>query len=402
MVKGMQKTDVVDYRSVNLAWLISFKERVFRKELAPEIQLVVALEDTGLGGSFEVHKGDTLCITAIESSSSFSVSRPFGDVRTGVVPRSAVEAKPREEWSTDDVAEYVVKRACEEDQCTYLGLVEKPRKNVSKKDYKGAFISHARRCRFAELVESLEVFFTLKKKNIERQYVWLDIFCVNQPKLAAYNMAPVMQNECEHHLTEGLHMAITHFEQHVVFMDKWDVATPLSRAWCVWEIFGVAKAKKQIEIALPASEFERFIVALTTDYDSIVMKTSELRVERARCSYQMDLALIHKAIREQSSFLELDAMIITQLRLWIASTGKLLLEKEETMANPDLHRAMLLASQAGKTYQEREDYGNAELLLRKALRIAERVSQDRAKDAVLATQLSNLATLLNQQVSRSI
>ena len=36
---------VVDYRSVNLSCLADLKDRVFDKELAPEIELVVARED---------------------------------------------------------------------------------------------------------------------------------------------------------------------------------------------------------------------------------------------------------------------------------------------------------------------------------------------------------------------
>ena len=328
---------------------------------------------------------------------SYVVSRPYGEVRKGEVPRSAVAVKPREEWSTEDVAEYVIKRACKEDQCTYLELIENPQKNVSKNEYKGTFVSQARRCRFADLVGALVYFYTLKKVDIADQYVWLDIFSANQPKLTARNVELEVREENERQLTEGLHVAIANFEQRVMFMDRWDGAAPLTRAWCVWEIFGVAKAKKPLEIALPESEYDRFIVTLKEEYKTIITKTAAVDVEKARCFNLADLEAIHKAIREESSFQMLDDIIKTQLRLWVASAGKLQVEKEEQKENPALEEIYQLANLAGMTYRDQGDLENAELLLRKALRVAEEVSEDRQKDAAVATILSNMAEVFQDK-----
>ena len=389
---------VVDYRSVNLAWLIDFKDRVFSKELAPEIELVVAGEDAGIGSQFGIHEGDTLCVTG-ETATAYTVSRPYGDVRAGEIAKSSAYPKPREQWSTEDVAEYVIKRACLADQCTYLEMIENPKKNVSRKEYHGTFVSQARRCRFADLVGALEYFYTLKQAEIANQYVWLDVFSANQPKLTARNIESVVRKENERQLTKGLHVAIANFEQRVMFMDKWDGAAPLTRAWCVWEIFGVAKTKKHLEIALPESEYDRFIVTLKTDYDSIITKTSAVDVKKAHCFSPADLEMIHGAIREESSFQALDDIIKTQLRLWVASTGRLQVEKEERKATPNLQEIRLVANQAGRTYQDQGDFVNAESLLRKALRVAEQISEDREKDGSVATLLNNLAQLLQDQVS---
>ena len=391
------KIKVVDYRSVNLAWLVDFKDRVVSKALAPEVELVVAREDAGTstGSKFEIHVGDTLCVTG-ETATAYTVSRPYGDVRTGEVAKSVVTAKARTEWSTEDVAEYVIKWACREDQCTYLEMIEQPKKNVSRNEYKGTFVSQARRCRFADLVGALKYYYTLKKADIAEQFVWLDIFSANQPKLTARNVELAVRKENERQLTEGLHVAIANFEQRVMFMDKWDGAAPLTRAWCVWEIFGVAKAKKPLEIALPESEYDRFIVTLKEEYDSIITKTSAVNVEKAQCFNPADLTAIHKAIRTESSFQALDDIIKTQLRLWVASTGKLQVEKEEQKANPDVNEIALLANQAGLTYNELGDLANAEPLLRKALQSYKKQYGD--DHEFVATALNNLAKLLRTQV----
>ena len=397
MSKRKKSTDnikVVDYKSVNLAWLVKFRNRVLRKELAPEVQLVVAREDVNVGKLFEIHKGDTLCI-AETAETSYTVNRPYGDVRQGEVPRSAVELKPREQWSTEDVAEYVIKRACTAEQCIYLELKE-VKGAVSKEEYKGTFVSQARRCRFADLVGSLEYFYALKKADIADQYVWLDIFCANQPKLTARNVEQAVRKQNERQLTEGLHIAIANFEQRVLFMDKWDDAAPLTRAWCVWEIFGVAKAKKPLEIALPESEYDRFIVTLKEDYGSIITKTAAVDVARAQCFNPADLATIHQAILLQSSFQALNDIVKTQLRFWVASVGEVQVEREELKANPRLDEIVLLANQSGCLYRDQGDYVKAEPLLKKALHGYRGLHGD--EHDTVAKALCNLAQMFNAQV----
>ena len=397
MPKNNKKSiKVVDYRSVNLAWLVDFKDKVVAKELSPEIELVLAHEDVGLGSNFGVHEGDTLCVTG-ETTTAYTVSRPYGDERKGEVPKSAVSAKPREEWTTEDVAEYVIKRACMEDQCTYLELIEKPKKNVSSKEYKGTFVSQARRCRFADLVGSLVYFYTLKRANISEQHVWLDIFSANQPKLTARDLEDGVRKANEQQLTEGLHRAIENFDQRVMFMDKWDGAAPLTRAWCVWEIFGIAKAKKDLEIALPESEYDRYIAVLVQDYSDVLTKLANLDVEKAECFNKEDLRMIQTAIREQSSFTEVNEIVIGQLRLWIANTAVAEVEKEEAKVPQNEERIATLANAAGSTYLDHGQFMLAEQLLRKFLAITER-NYGRSHPET-ATALNNLAEVLREQVN---
>ena len=395
MPKHKKQIKVVDYRSVNLAWLVAFKDRVFNKELAPEIELVVAREDIGFGSQFEIHEGDTFCVTG-ETATAYTVSRPYGDARTGEVVKSIVKPKPREDWSTEDVAEYVIKRACLADQCTYLEVIEQPKKNVSRNEYRGTFVSQARRCRFADLVGALHHFYTLKQAKIADQYVWLDIFSANQPKLTACNVEPAVRKENERQLTEGLHIAIANFEQRVMFMDKWDRAAPLTRAWCVWEIFGVAKAKKQLEIALPESEYDRYISFMIRDFFNVKTKLSKIEVEKAECFSEQDLQMIQGAIRKESSYAQVNDVVMSQLRVWVASTAEAEMRKEEAKASPDESRIGLLATCAGLTFKGQGQYNRAEKLLRKGLAISKRING--LEHAETATSLNNLASLLYTQV----
>lgn len=381
---------VVDYRAANLAWLLDFKDRVVNKELEPETELVVVQEDNAAGEAFTLKRGETLCVVETRED-SFVVSRPYGAAKTGEVSRSSVKVKSRNNWTTEDVAEYVVKRACLKTECTYLELI-KSKKHVSKKQYKGAFVSQARRCKFVDLVAALQDFYERKNVDPTKQFVWLDLICANQPKLTATDLSAAARQENERQLTEGLHVAIANFEERVMFMDKWDGATALKRAWCVWEVFGVAKAKKQLEIALPPREYDRYISFMVADFWGVTTKLSKIDVEKAECHSEDDLEMIQSAIQSQSSFVEVNEIVMSQLRLWVASTAVAEMEKEEKKQPRDEYRIGLMATCAGLTYKNQGQLERSEKLLRKALSITKKMSGEENPET--ATCLNNLAVVL--------
>ena len=397
--KNKNKIQVVDYRSVNLAWLVDFKDKFVSKELAPKTTLVVAKFDS-LCGNF--HKNETLHIIG-RTATNYVVSRPYGETREGEIAQSSVLPKQRTDWTTEDVAEYVIKAACIEQECTYLERIEpESAVAVSRREYQGAFVSQARKCKFGNLVGALLHFYTLKNADISKQYVWLDIFSVNQPKLTARDIKPAVRIENERQLTEGLHVAIANFDQRILFIDKWDEAMALTRAWCVWEIFGVAKAKRQLEVALPESEYDKFVLTMRSSLDKVVNKLGAVDVERAQCFNPEDLKTIHQAIRDEASFEILNDIVKTQLRAWVVATAKAQLDLEEQKSNPNRTEIVVLASSTGMMYLSQGHAKTAEELLRKALRVATELAKDRDTDALVAVQLNSLAVLLQDQVRNTL
>lgn len=361
-------------------------------ELAPGVNLVEAVEDFSGKAGFSIRKGETLRAKP-SGKGSYALSRPYGAVRNGIVPASAVKAKARENWSTEDVCEQVIKQECMKKRCVYLELL--PSSVVSKVEYKGAFVSQARRCRFADLVEALSYFYTAKKVDLSEQYVWLDIFCANQPEMTSEQNADEVRKQNEVELTTGLHRAIAHFEERVMFMDRWDSPTTLTRAWCIWEVLGVANANRQIDIALNEREHDRFIAVLTEDYDKILDSLVKMDVRTADCHAKKDLEMIRTAIQRDSSFEELNNIVLSQLRLWVAGTGMQEMQKEEAKAEKDEFKVALLANQVGMTYRDQGQYAIAEELLKKALNMRRRLSTEEYDEKV-ALQLLNLAHLYSR------
>ena len=387
---------VVDYRSVNFSWLVDFKDQIISKQISPEIELVVAQEDISANAtSFQVNSGETLRVVET-TETSYVVTKPYGDVRKGEVSRSVMKPKLRENWSTEDVAEYVIKQACLQDQCTYLEII-KPKSVVSKREYQGTFVSQARKCKFIDLVGALHYFYTLNKMDLSQQFVWMDIFSANQPKLTARNVEPAVRQENEKQLTKGLHIAIANFDSRVMFIDKWDDATPLTRAWCVWELFGVAKAKKQIQIALPESEYDRYLKFMLDDFWNITTKLAKLDVAKAECYSKEDLQMIQNAIKTQSSYAEVNEVVMGQLRLWVATTAEAALQREEAKEQPDPTNIGRLATYVGLTFVNQGRFQEAEPLLLKSLATYKKTYGEEHEATALA--LNNLGGLYRRQVN---
>lgn len=399
------KTKIIDYRSISLRWLINFRNGLLNRSIGANIELVVAKKKIKIINGARVRVGDTLRLEYNREAKdcfSYVVSRPYGkDSFTAEVLPNCIDRKERRDWSTEDVCEYIVKERCMEERCTYLETL--PRETVSNREYVGAFVSQARKCKFDDLVNALTYFYTLKPGvDLDKQFVWLDLFCANQPELTASDVTPAIRRLNEESLTDGLHSAIANFEERVLFLDRWDNPVCLRRAWCVWELYGVAKAQKEIEIALPAKAYDRFIVTLKNDYESIITTISKVDTKAAKCITEADLNMIHREIKANGSFEVIDDIVKNQLRLWVGSTGQLQIEKEERKGfEADVNEIRVLATLSGMIYLEIGKLSIAEELFNKALRIAEEGSVSREDDTSVALQLNKLGRLYEEQVRDS-
>ena len=130
----------------------------------------------------------------------------------------------------------------------------------------------------------------------------------------------------------------------MIVFDSWQDPRTLKRAWCVWEILGVALAKQEIEIALTEQQARGYISAIKSSdsFGEVVQSLVAIDVAKAECSSEKDLKIIHDAIKRGSSFSEVNDMVLGKLREWHVFTIKKALEEGGT--KPTLNRAFLLNS----------------------------------------------------------
>ena len=329
--------EIVCYKPISYKWVKQFRDDVLSKKEAKDVELYVVQQSCDDGHGFGVSKGDTL-LKVGGSGQSVQVSRPWGSTTTGTLPLKKLKLKPRVNWSCEDVCEYAVKPQCMEIQSYYTDLLAKENPAlVRKEDFdRGTFISYARKMTFDELVNALDNYFQ-NEPSIDRDtvFVWMDIFCANQPKLTdPLSQQELMQLRYDS-LTKGLHHAITRFERKVIVFDDWKNPAPLQRAWCVWEVFGVALAGHELDIAMNKQQENGYLSALlgvdeNHQFGDIMRSLVGINVEHAECFNEDDLKMIRGEIRKRSSFAAVNETVLGKLREWFVKTAKLELKKYNT------------------------------------------------------------------------
>ena len=108
------------------------------------------------------------------------------------------------------------------------------------------FISHAWKYKFLEVIDLLQQYFNnnnnSNKENKEDEIIiWFDIFSINQHKTLEVP---------EDYWYVTFQSAIKKFGRTVMILSPWNDPIPLTRAWCLWELYCTVSTKSNFEIAM--------------------------------------------------------------------------------------------------------------------------------------------------------
>ena len=192
---------------------------------------------------------------AFYSKKGVSLKTLIDIITNGVTLPNGKVVKVDQKWTTEQFVAAVVRTACTPLKAAFVDVL--PAECVSEEDYACVFVSHAWAYNFADLVDDLAQTYPA-----DDTHVWLDFCCVKQPPDLSGDSA---------WFSEGLHVLIASCRLGVcIRIDSWANPLPLTRIWCVWELFGVARAagdsKKPLRIALGPRERSEFVKTLTNDF----------------------------------------------------------------------------------------------------------------------------------------
>jgi tetratricopeptide (TPR) repeat protein len=114
-------------------------------------------------------------------------------------------------------------------------------------------------------------------------------------------------------------------------------ATPLTqpkalhRVWCLFELMSAFVLRKDVLMALSASDREMLKELLLHDFDRIVVLFTSIKSENAEATVAEDKDMIFEWIRRDlgdKGFKELNHLVASGMRLWLAETAKKLVNEE--------------------------------------------------------------------------
>ncbi|GBG33660.1 Nephrocystin-3 [Hondaea fermentalgiana] len=357
---------IIDPRSISLRAIKELRDEVLSGEAAAGVKLYVAKRDL----SDEVKKGATIQVLRTTANGDLQGRVSYVDASITFQPGRDANLKPRQDWSTEDVAEHVVLALTKNQPRAQLYLDHVDEDDVGK-EFQGTFVSQARKCRFQNLVAALEHHFG---QDADAAFVWLDLFCANQPLLTSADddLDPEVVSTRNQYLTYGLHRAIGRFESAVIFFDRWDAPAPLQRAWCVWEIMGAISQAQNFEIIITPEQERVFLHSLGPDIFDVLPKITADNndMRNAECWKKEDKEMIDNAVEAT------------------VEGGYLRLGFRHPDVGDTLNTIAVIAYQRGD-YEDALEYYEETLSIRKAHR--------GGRDVSVATTLNNIAAVYQEQ-----
>eukprot|EP00808_Paulinella_micropora_P000346 g22476.t1 len=288
--------------------------------------------------------------------------------------------------TTDDVVRDLVKPATADQKCSYVELLARSQDPQDRAGVATAtvFLSHAWKYSFKNVVEAIAAHWPDKGDLRSRTFLWFDIFTVNQ-----HETAKVDQNFWFNAFRENVKdIGLT-----VLILSPWRNPLPLTRSWCLWEIFCTRDTGATFEICLPQAEAKDFESALLNDFDSIVASLCQIDVNKAQAFKKEDQEKILALVEGQGGGAhETNKAVLAQMRAWLAQAGRDTLRAREGKTDQG---TLVLMNQVGVLLDEQGDLQGGEQLLRSCLVASEKTLG--AEHPSTLASVSNLASLLNQQ-----
>jgi tetratricopeptide (TPR) repeat protein len=209
--------------------------------------------------------------------------------------------------TTTDVCEKFVKPLTLKSQlsmCEFLQSQKSPMVGVAN-----VFISHAWKYEFLEVVAALHTHFPPERAN--ELVIWFDLFSNNQ------HLAPNLTFDW---WSNTFKSAIDQFHYTVVIFCPWNDPIPLTRAWCIWELYCTIITGSKLEVAMSKAQKSQFVHEIAKkSYDVVHAMLSAVDCERSESYKAEDKRMIHEVVKTTVGFDKINSLIFEKLRAWTTS-----------------------------------------------------------------------------------
>jgi hypothetical protein len=174
----------------------------------------------------------------------------------------------------------------------------------------------------------LDVFYSLLHhlKKTPDAVIWWDFFSLNQYSLPGL-LSKAITSEyvtCASlvlainfvYLGETIRSMMELVDRVVFCFSPLIASTPLTRTWCLWELFCATDAKKSLEVAMIAKQ-DHILDLL----ESIDNSFTSIRITTSESSLFEDKAQILEVISATIGFTAVESMIVSLLRTWLMSVS---------------------------------------------------------------------------------
>ncbi|EGD78412.1 mbre TPR repeat protein [Salpingoeca rosetta] len=265
-----------------------------------------------------------------------------------------------QEMTTKEACDSVVIPRTKAKQCAYVDVMDS--QHVGRKAT--VFVSHAWRYKIVDVIGTLLEFAGEQGEDDgedEAQvFFWFDLFINNQN-------TDITANLPQEWWSTTFKKSIAAIGHVLLVLTPWHDPVPLTRAWCLWEIFCSASQEDvQLTIRLPNAQRDALKEAVLEDHEAVTDAMVRVQAERADAWDPKDKEMIFKAIEDGVGFLHLNKVVKDQMRNWCFSEMLSFVEPadDEQADTPQFAR---LCYYVGASLLKAGDFDHALPLLERAL-----------------------------------
>ena len=223
------------------------------------------------------------------------------------------------------------------------GVLKQPYGTQSPVAPATTFVSYTGGYTFAHFANMLE--------RLRGEYIWMDIFSVDQFAWTEKAKTPEMKKKAAEELSGGLTARIQEIGHTALMLERWsNVMATLGQIWVVWEIFCTVDAGATFQVLLSDEERDRFTRSLEfsdDEFENFMSILAEIDVGKAEAKDPNDREYILSQVQERGVY-EVNCQVTERLQKWLADTGRehvATLNSEEAQLTANENLASLLCRQ---------------------------------------------------------
>jgi tetratricopeptide (TPR) repeat protein len=280
--------------------------------------------------------------------------------------------------TTTQVCEEFVKPVTKEFKSSFCELLSY--RNSPEVAVATVFISHAWKYQFLDVLDAIVEYFTKVEADFESVILWFDLFCNNQHKAVEFDF---------HWWCNTFLSAIREINHTVMIFAPWNDPIPLTRAWCVWELYCTISTDSKFSVALSQEQQNLFLKDIWQHPDQVIKRMlATIDSKNSSAFISADQERIHEVVRSTIGFSALNGLIFEKMGEWIVWTAEkeFVDHKKTPNERSEIHQALV------KLYHLQ---GNLARARRSAVECVEECEQLYGKDhSNSLTARNDLATIL--------
>lgn len=114
----------------------------------------------------------------------------------------------------------------------------------------------------------------------------------------------------------------------------WSNPIPLTRAWCLFELYCTVEGNCTFEVAMSKAEMQSFADGILQNaHESVAAMLSNIDCKRSQASKLSDRDLIFLTVQSSVGFDKINSMVFDRLRTWMIAMTEQFIEQSKSASD---------------------------------------------------------------------